>query len=97
LILFIQIYVHDKLLDALAKEGLLEDSLKLPFTVFITKQKQKMRTTTTSYADGSSIVLSVIDVTKSTLSLMQDETGDMYEVRSVLASWRTGNADSTSV
>jgi hypothetical protein len=41
----IQVYVVQKTSDEVdvdLKEGLLEDSLKMPFTVFSTKQKQKM-------------------------------------------------------
>ena len=38
----IQIYVNKEDLDNEAKEALLEDSLKMPFTVFSTKQKKIM-------------------------------------------------------
>jgi len=75
------------------KEGLLEDSLKMPFTVFSTKQKQKMiKLLEVLRGDSSSIsnsnnkkenecVLSVIDIDNDTaISLMNDDTGDTYDV-----------------
>lgn len=38
----IMLYAHDKQLSADDREGLLEDALKMPFTVFSTKQKKAM-------------------------------------------------------
>jgi len=68
----------------------LEDTLKMPFTVFTTKQKQKFLKWLEELrgGDGSSEkktvgqeeeILSIIELEDNRLSLMQDETGDIYE------------------
>ena len=94
----IQVYVIQKPsgedISVDLKEGLLEDSLKMPFTVFSTKQKQKMikwledlRGGGGSSSGGNGgqstaknlCVLSVIDLDGTTMTLMSDETGDTYE------------------
>lgn len=89
----IQLYVHKEKLDKTVREGLLEDALKMPFTVFNTKQKKSMlkwlealRGGTTSVSTGSVVgqgstqLLSLIDISSNdTLSLMDSETGDCYD------------------
>jgi hypothetical protein len=87
-----------RLLDAIAifaqhedGEGLLDDALKMPFTVFSTKQKSKMlkwmeeRKRHNNGGDKSTavptklILFSVIDVQGNKASLMNEETGESYE------------------
>ena len=83
----IAIYAHQE--DG---EGLLDDALKMPFTVFSTKQKSKMLKwmedrkrasgATEKATTGSSptvIQLSVIDMQDNALSLMNEVTGEIYE------------------
>lgn len=76
------------------REGLLEDALKMPFTVFTTKQKKTMlkwiedirgkgggNGQGDSYSSSPLVKLTVIDVDSDLkcLSLMQEDTGDTYE------------------
>jgi hypothetical protein len=75
------------------KEGLLEDSLKMPFTVFSTKQKKTMikwledlRGTPLNQSQpnnrelsGNVVILSVIDFENGRITLMSDETGDTFD------------------
>lgn len=87
----IQLYVHKEDLESEHKEGLLEDALKMPFTVFSTKQKKSMLKWLESLRGGEvpkksqagssqqAQVLSIIDLVEGKLSLMDDETGDTYE------------------
>jgi hypothetical protein len=86
----IQIYVNMESISKDLKEGLLEDALKLPFTVFSTKQKMKMlklleelrggaRTEALVLKRGDFIRMSVIDLEDGTVSLMEEETGNFYE------------------
>jgi hypothetical protein len=87
----IQLYINKEDVEKELKEGLLEDSLKMPFTVFITKQKKTMikwledlRGTRQQSSEKDdcgviSCVLSVIDIEKDQMTLMSDETGDTFE------------------
>lgn len=73
-------------------EALLEDALKMPFTVFSTKQKSKMlkwieerrggrseATTDPSSTKARAVILTVMDIDGTSVSLMNSETGDAYE------------------
>ena len=87
----IQIYTHNEDLDNEHKEGLLEDALKMPFTVFSTKQKKSMlkwlETIRGAEAGGANDkdqpsktqLLSLIDLIADKMSLMDDDTGDLFE------------------
>lgn len=91
----IQIYATNKggemQLSLEDREGLLEDALKMPFTVFTTKQKKTMlkwieEIRGAGGGDGkekdsktSLIKFSVIDLDGGKLSLMQEDTGETYE------------------
>ena len=88
----IQIYVNKDDLDKESKEGLLEDSLKMPFTVFSTKQKKTMikwledlrgtplqQSVSSNNAKDEYSILSVIDFESGKVTLMSDETGDTFE------------------
>lgn len=80
------------------REGLLEDALKMPFTVFSTKQKAKMLkwmgdrrggvTTNNGAPAGiladAAVLLTVMDVNDSNVSLMNAATGDTYEHVTIL-------------
>ena len=85
----ISIYANDKKEEG--AEELLEDALKMPFTVFSTRQKSKMMkwmealrgetaASLTGTEDAPPIVLTVTDVMDDkTVSLMNTETGDSWE------------------
>jgi hypothetical protein len=87
----IQLYVHKESLDLESKEGLLEDALKMPFTVFTTKQKKSMIKWLEALRGGGTLdisdegdngkpqILSLIDIADGKVSLMNDDTGDAYE------------------
>lgn len=87
----IQIYTHKEELDVEQKEGLLEDALKMPFTVFSTKQKKSMLKWLENLRGGGAgaadeegkptktQILSLIDLIDDKMSLMDDDTGDLYE------------------
>ena len=90
----IQLYTFlgkDKNVDTETKEGLLEDALKMPFTVFSTKQKKTMIKWLEDMRGGGgggeqaeqlttqTTRLSIIDLDGIMLSLMNDETGDTFE------------------
>jgi Eukaryotic elongation factor 5A hypusine, DNA-binding OB fold len=89
----IQLYVNKDDVDKEIKEGLLEDSLKMPFTVFSTKQKKIMinwledlrgtQQRSTSAGDNNdkqdTYILSVIELENGILTLMYDDTGDTFE------------------
>jgi hypothetical protein len=89
----IQIYVNKDDLDEEIKEELLEDSLKMPFTVFSTKQKKTMikwledlrgannRSGLSSCDNDASVIciLSVIEMENNYMTLMQDDTGNTFE------------------
>jgi len=89
----IQIYVNKDELEKEIKEALLEDSLKMPFTVFSTKQKKTMlkwledlRGTRQELSEtgGDSLletssVLSIIDLEGEFMTLMIDDTGETFE------------------
>lgn len=81
----IAIYAHHE--DG---ESLLDDALKMPFTVFSTRQKSKMlkwmedrkknrEVIDTTIGTPDVIQLSVIDVQNNILSLMNEATGELYE------------------
>jgi Eukaryotic elongation factor 5A hypusine, DNA-binding OB fold len=72
------------------REGLLEDALKMPFTVFSTKQKKTMLkwieeirgvSGGSSKTESSSklTTLTVIDLENNQLSLMHEDSGETYE------------------
>lgn len=89
----IQLYVNRNDLDKEIKEGLLEDSLKMPFTVFSTKQKGTMikwleclrgnqaasRNNKKDTTSSTIHLLSVIELEDDCLTLMQDDTGETFE------------------
>ncbi|CAB9514265.1 expressed unknown protein [Seminavis robusta] len=89
----IQLYCKNDVVALEDREGLLEDALKMPFTVFTTKQKKTMlkwieelRGTTGSGGKPSkkhskAIKFSVIDLDADNkkFSLMQEESGDTFE------------------
>jgi hypothetical protein len=88
----IQIYVNKDDLDKESKEGVLEDALKMPFTVFNTKQKKTMikwledlrgtplhQTASSNHANDKFAILSVIDFENGKVALMSDETGDTFD------------------
>ncbi len=86
----IQLYIHKQDLDFEHKESLLEDALKMPFTVFSTKQKKSMIKWLEALRGGGSLdavqhedsvfqLLSLIDIVNDTISLMDDDTGDSFE------------------
>jgi hypothetical protein len=91
----IQIYVNKGNVDKESKEGLLEDSLKMPFTVFSTKQKKTMikwledlrgaeQGSSSGKPAGESFqehlsILSVIELEGGFMTLMLDDTGDTFE------------------
>ena len=91
----IQIYIAKRQLEddenfSEAQESLLDDALKMPFTVFTTKQKKTMMkwlgeirgdhsTTNDSPATAKTEILSVIDITDNEMTLMNDETGDTHD------------------
>lgn len=90
----IQVYSSQRDNEALkeSQEGLLEDALKMPFTVFTTKQKKTMlkwleefrgdvsqAKAATCGAGGREVVLSLIDLEGNKMSLMNDDTGDTHD------------------
>ncbi|KAG7338585.1 elongation factor 5A hypusine-like protein [Nitzschia inconspicua] len=89
----IQLYVNKDDVDKELKEGLLEDSLKMPFTVFSTKQKKTMikwledlrgndeKSSLGREVNGTALtyILSVIELESGFMTLMHDETGDTFE------------------
>jgi hypothetical protein len=89
----IQLYVNKDDLEKDIKEGLLEDSLKMPFTVFNTKQKKTMikwledlrgaenESRSASYMNDASVtcILSVIEMETDYMTLMQEDTGNTFE------------------
>lgn len=88
----IQLYYHSSQVDQDSKEGLLEDSLKMPFTLFSAKQKQTMLkwledlrcnlvcAGNNSESGDGFVWLSVIDVTEDALTLLNDDSGETYEI-----------------
>mmetsp|Transcript_2810 Transcript_2810/g.7879 ORF Transcript_2810/g.7879 Transcript_2810/m.7879 type:complete len:189 (+) Transcript_2810:50-616(+) len=91
----IQIYWKSETVDRDTKEALLEDALKMPFSLFSAKQKNSMlkgleelrvpdcsnSTVTTSPSAPATQLLAVIDLDEDTktMTLMQNETGDTYD------------------
>jgi Eukaryotic elongation factor 5A hypusine, DNA-binding OB fold len=88
----IQIYVHKEGLDKSVREGLVEDALKMPFTVFSTKQKKSMLKWLEALRGSTALVsqdsvkvaastqlVSLIDLVDNKMSLMDTETGDTYD------------------
>ena len=84
----IQLYVNNSTIDSELKEGLLEDALKMPFSVFGTKQKKTMIKWLEDIRGGPGMastktmltqILSVIDVQGEKISLINDNSGDIFE------------------
>ena len=88
----IQLYVHNEGVDLEYKESLLEDALKMPFTVFSTKQKKSMLKwletlrgdETPGIAAGNAPgslrkTFSLIDLVDGKLSLIDEDTGETYD------------------
>ena len=91
----IQIYATDKNLSTDDREGLLEDALKMPFTVFSTKQKKTMLKwieevrggtsrsnvgKTDTATNVSTVVLSIMDIEDDTIYLMTPAGDESFEV-----------------
>mmetsp|Transcript_12043 Transcript_12043/g.15703 ORF Transcript_12043/g.15703 Transcript_12043/m.15703 type:complete len:184 (-) Transcript_12043:33-584(-) len=85
----VQIYVCNADISIELKEGLLEDCLKMPFTVFSTKQKQKMikmlqglRNDQQEELKDDDVIclLSVLDLDGDDLSLLDEISGLTYVV-----------------
>jgi hypothetical protein len=85
----IQVYCSHKEVSPDEQEALLEDALKMPFTVFTTKQKKTMlkwindirgnKTRESASTTKVLVKLTVIDANETAICLFNEETGDTYE------------------